>query len=184
MARFKRVQLEHPFPDDNRGLDDKGGSYHPLLSKEALRKAKIAFLILSLFELALIYLMGRSDPMGLRTLYVLPFFLLLLFFAGQSLLASFSMLGWKEKMSQRQHKLGWQRFRRDQAGCAVVSLLLIVADVVMIALGSPVQDEMLLLFPALATGLLGFAAWRYVRKIPCEERAPALTSGKEVGIID
>ena len=179
MAKRKHLNLYSPTGNGVKGKYNYTGDYFaPVLHGKNLRWLKIGLLLQCLIQLALLYFIGRSDPHGLRTLYVMPFFLGLLFFMGRALLAALGFFSWEERMTQNQYEGSWLRFRHSQVGIAITCGLLALSDLVMVLLGSPITKESTLLalsLPVITCSILSFFV---VKNVPCSNAAVSLTSEK------
>ena len=181
MAKRKHLNLYTPSSDGAKGKYNYTGDYFtPVLHGKSLRRLKIGLLMQCLIQLTLLYIIGRSDPEGLRTLYVMPFFLGLLFFMGRAFLAALGFFSWEERMTQNQYEGSWLRFRHSQVGIVITCGLLALSDLVMVLLGSPITKESTLL--ALSLPVIAFSAlclcFFVVKNVSCSNAAVSLTSEK------
>ena len=176
MVKRKHLNLYTPSRDGAKGKYNYMGDYFaPSLKGKNLRWLKIRLFLQCLIQLALLYFIGSSDPYGLRTLYVMPFFLFLFFFMGRAFLAALGFFAWEERMTQSQYEGSWLRFRHSQMGIAITCGLLALSDIVMVLLGSPISKESALLVLSLPVIAISTLCFFVIKNVSCSKASVSLT---------
>lgn len=176
MAKRKHLNLYTPTGNGAKGEYNYTGDYYvPVLHGRNLRRLKIGLLFQCLIQFTLLFFIGSSDPYGLRTLYVMPFFLFLFFFMGRASLAAFGFFAWEERMTQSQYEGSWMRFRHSQMGIAITCGLLALSDIVMVLLGSPISKESALLVLSLPVIAISTLCFFVIKNVSCSKASVSLT---------
>ena len=108
MRRRKGLEDYVPLEQLNEAVESKTvwtyrGSYYCMpISGRRLRRLKTALLMLAMLQGGLLFVSGFGNPDGLRRLYVVLPFLIVLFFAGRNLVQAVTFMITPDRMTRRQ----------------------------------------------------------------------------------
>lgn len=177
MMRFKDLGDYRPDENNAGRYRYEGAYYIPQVSGKALRLHKWKLMLLSLAPLLSIYLMGRLNTAGFRQLYVLLPFLALMFFSGRAAIGAFSMLLWKERMTQREYQQSFSMMQSGFRAAPFASGAMLIAILLFFFFGGKSSEEWPQFPLAAALAGLDFAALRLCEKLGVVRREQA--SGRE-----
>ena len=145
------------------------GSYYCMpLSGRRLRLLKSGLLLLAAVQAVLLFLAGYGNPDGLRRLYVVMPFLIVLFFVGRNLLQAITFLVTPDRMTRRQSEntvIGMALSAKVMFFCAAV--LALTQVIFMILSGDSDAPESITLIATLALMLASALEGWLLRRHRC-----------------